>query len=177
MSFPPLQVDTASARDYLETVVFPMTPTRRDAYRVECDRVIERARAKAEALHSLLRPDEPAARSSSTKTPAGSHELDVTRQELVDLRSWRFRSEVRLARYRSRAQSPAPLKTKEKVSTGEEPPVEVHAGGVMPGCSNKLCKAYKSDTFVVCFFDQRRRADEGMTPIYTCKACKQEIKY
>lgn len=153
----------AAARDYLKTVVFPMTPSRAENYRESCVRdALTRARAEAEAL-------------------------PVRREELVDLRLWRYRSSARHSRYRrSRAQSPPPVLVfpsvegavadeEDKDEEGQKQ--EVHAGGVMPGCSNKGCSAHGSDAFVKLRFEQRRCADEGMTPIYLCDKCKQEVHF
>ncbi len=153
-----------AARDHLMAVVFPMTPSRAENYRKACvEGALARARAEAEAL-------------------------DVRDEELVDLRLWRYRSSVRHARYRSRAQSPSPSlvlpsvegaigdeENEEDEEEGQKQ--EVHAGGVMPGCSNKNCSAYGSDAFVKLRFEQRRCADEGMTPVYVCDRCKQEVHF
>ena len=152
-----------AARDHLRAVVFPMTPSRAEKHRKACvQNALARARAEAEAL-------------------------DVRDEELVDLRLWRYRSSVRHARYRSRAQSPPPslILPSVKGAIGDEldeedeegQKQEVHAGGVMPGCSNKGCSAHGSDAFVKMRFEQRRRADEGMTPIYVCDKCEQEIHF
>lgn len=160
---------TEAARNHLRTVVFPMTPSRAEKYREACVQdTLTRARAKAEAL-------------------------DVGDKDLVDLRLWRYRAHVRHARYRSRAQSPPPtlvlpsvkgaIGDDEKQIEDEEDEdeegqkQEVHAGGVMPGCSNKGCSAHGSDAFVKLRFEQRRCADEGMTPVYVCDTCKQEVHF
>lgn len=154
-----------AARDHLMTVVFPMTPSRAKNHREACvGGALARARAEAEAL-------------------------DVRDKELVDLRLWRYRAWVRHARHRSRAQSPPPslvLPPVERIIGDEEDEneedeegqkEEVYAGGVMPGCSNKNCSAYGSDAFVRLRFEQRRCADEGMTPVYVCDKCKQEVHF
>ena len=149
-----------AARDHLRTVVFPMTPSRAENYREACVQgALTRARAEAEAV-------------------------DVGGKELVDLRLWSYRSSVRHSRYRSRAQSPPPVVVFPSDGyegadgdEGEEEEQEVHAGGVMPGCSNKACGAHGSDAFVTLTFEQRRCADEGMTPVYVCQKCEQEVHF
>ena len=151
-----------AARDHLRTVVFPMTPSRAENYREACVQgALTRARAEAEAV-------------------------DVGGKELVDLRLWSYRSSVRHFRYRSRAQSPPPVVVfpsvegaiaDEEDEDEEGQKQEVHAGGVMPGCSNKRCSAHGSDAFVKLRFEQRRCADEGMTPVYVCQKCEQEVHF
>lgn len=146
-----------AARDHLKTVVYPMTPSQAEIHReASVQDSLTRARAEAEALH-------------------------VRQEEPVDLRLWRYRSSVRHARYRSRAQSPPPtlvFPSVEGAADGEEEQKQdVHAGGVMPGCSNKSCSAHLSDAFVTLTFEQRRCADEGMTPVYVCQRCHTEIYF
>lgn len=149
---------TEAARGHLKTVVFPMTPSRAEDYRhTSVENVLTRARAEAEAM-------------------------DVGEEEGADLRLWRYRACVRHAKYRSRAQSPRPPTLVFPVVEGEkeeeaQKEQEVHTGGVMPGCSNKSCRAAGSDAFVTLTFVQRRAADEGMTPEYTCSKCCTKVYF
>lgn len=83
-----------------------------------------------------------------------AHE-DATEGGCGDAR--RYRSCVRevAGGYRSRAQSP--------LAAGPRRMKEVKA---LPKC--RRCKSNESVVFKL---EQRRRADEGMTPVYTCRAC------